>query len=114
MDVSPYGSLYPDLGGVDMEESDPLPPLQSTVKARAPPKRPPPPRSTSISGSTGVSPAMAPKIVSVCVCTCTCACAFVCVSYRPHREDPIHCCLVMPGQAAEEVRQPRKCIRQGC
>ena len=79
MDVSPSSSLYPDLGGVDMEESDPLPPLQSTGKARAPPKRPPPPRSGSISGSLVVSPTMASKMVSLCVFVCGCVRVCVCV-----------------------------------
>ena len=54
------GAQYPDLGDMSIEESDPLPPLQSTVtKSRLPPpKRPPPPRSASAPSSmiTGSTP----------------------------------------------------------
>ncbi|CAI8058120.1 Phospholipase DDHD1 [Geodia barretti] len=58
------GAQYPDLGDMSIEESDPLPPLQSTVtKSRLPPpKRPPPPRSASAPSSmiTGSTPKVPP------------------------------------------------------
>ena len=66
------GSMYPDLEGLSVEESDPLPPLQSTVSSSRihPPKRPPPPRSSSVpivSPFPKVRVRTAVKLISVCV-----------------------------------------------
>ena len=58
-------SVYPDLGDMSIEESDPLPPLQSLVPKSLPPKRPPPPRSTSVPMNIGPAP-KAGKVMPMC------------------------------------------------